>query len=41
MVTTMKGNKKVKKKVEPMKGRTAAMKIEKALKKVRQQEKHG
>lgn len=34
----MKGNKKVKKKTTPMKGRTAAMKIEKALKRVKAQE---
>lgn len=36
----MKGNKKVKKKPAPMKGRTAALKIEKALKKVKNQENH-
>ena len=36
----MKGNKKVKKKPTPMKGRTAAMKIEKALKRVKAQENH-
>lgn len=36
----MKGNKKVKKKPTPMKGRTAALKIEKALKKVKNQESH-
>lgn len=36
----MKGNKKVKKKAAPMKGRTADMKIKKALKKLEQRS-HG
>lgn len=39
----MKGNKKVKKKAAPIKGRTAALKIKKALEKVDKMEKrsHG